>query len=246
MYKCLFIALSVFSYAAQADSYFECDTASDPLIVKACASPVTVEKARRFNAQFLQVFANGKSPEEVKTAIKIKNEYRSAISGCRANQNTFSICAEAALDKATVGLNSAYMFDVDPTTLDASALKESAHRNAGVLKDQARKVPAQCLKDEAKKLDDQVSNASDIGLGVAQACKPKAIEFATYASDTLILWDVLNPISRMNPDQVNDLSERSFGAQAATKAVLEGRVEKYKAETNKPKAKKKKRNTTAK
>lgn len=248
MYKCLLILMSLFAgHASAADQYFECDQPADPLVSKACAAPVTVEKARRFNANFLQIFALVKTYDEAKPAVKIKNDYRNDAAACRAAKGTFTSCIEAALDKASAALNSTYRLDTDVSNVAPDTLKEAAHTNASLLKDQARKVPAQCLKDEAKKLDDLVSPASNIAQAVAQACKPKATEFVTFANDTLILWDVLNSFSRMNGEQVNDMSERSFGQEAASKVVLESRVEKYKADANsKAKSKKKKRKTTAK
>jgi uncharacterized protein len=237
----LFVSLFLWMpLAASAEAYFECNLTSDPLITKACASPTTVEKARRFNATYQRVFAESKSYNDVKAALKIKNDYRIDVMRCRGAQDTFTTCLEEALDKSVAALNQQYVYEGDSLSLDGNALKEAAHKNVALLKDDARKVPTQCMKDEAKKLDDNVSPASDIAVGVAKSCKPKAIEFATFANDTLILWDVLEIIPRMNSDQVNDLSERTFGVQAAAQAVLETRVEKYKAETKNPKAKKRK------
>lgn len=242
MNKLVVIFMLLIPFTASAEAYFECNLTTDPLITKACASPTTVEKARRFNATYQRVFAESKSYNDVKSALKIKNDYRVDVLRCRGMQNAFTTCLDEALDKSVAALNQQYVYDGDPLLLDGNALKEAAHKNVVLLKDDARKVPTQCLKDEAKKLDDNVSPASDIAVGVAQSCKPKAVEFATFANDTLILWDVLELIPRMNLDQVNDLSERSFGVQAATKAVLETRVEKYNSDLkNKPKAKKKKR-----
>jgi len=246
MNKLLFTLILWVPLIASAEAYFECNVTADPLTAKACASPTTVEKARRFNATYQRVFAESKSYNDVKAALKIKNDYRIDVLRCRGAQNTYTTCLDEALDKSVAALNQQYVYDGDPLSLDGNALKEAAHKNVALLKDDARKVPTQCLKEEAKKLDDNVSPASDIAIGVAQSCKPKAAEFATFANDTLILWDVLELIPRMNVDQVNDLSERSFGVQAATKAVLETRVEKYKADLkNKPKAKTKKRKPAA-
>lgn len=245
MHKLLIIVLSLYTFTARADAYFECVQAADPLTSKACASSTTVEKARRLNATYQQAFAESESYEEIKQAVKIKNDYRNEVAACRAVQEAFTPCIEAALDKATASLNSFYAYTTDPLSLNSATLKEAAHKNASLFKDEARKVPTQCMKEEAKKSDDNVSPASDIALNVARACKAKATEFVTFANDTLIVWDVLNLIPRMNYDQVNDLSERSFGTDAATKVVLETRVEKYKA-ASKAKAKKKKRKTTVK
>ena len=246
MNKLLLVVICLLPFTAKAESYFECETPADPLITKACSSAGTIEKARQFNAFYQQIFAQSKSYEAIKPAVKIKNDYRNEVSRCRAVKDIYPICIDTALDKATAELSRAYIFDSDPLTLEANALKESAYKNASLLKDEARKVPALCLKNEAKHADDNISPASDVAVGVAAACKSKAVEFVTFANDTLILWDVLNLIPRMNSDQINDLSERSFGVDAASKAVLEGRVEKYKAEIkNKPKAKKKKRKASS-
>lgn len=246
MKKLLLAFLICLPLTVYAEGYFECNSTSDPLITKACASATTVEKARRFNATYQRVFAESKTYNEIKMAVKTKNDYRNEVSRCRGMPETFAICLETALDKSTAALNQHYAYEGDPLLLDGNLLKESAHQNAALLKDEARKIPAQCLKDEAKKMDDYVSPASDVAVGVARSCKPKAVEFVTFANDTLILWDVLDLIPHMNIDQINDLSERSFGVQAAAQAVLVTRVEKYKAEGKKPKAKKKKLKAAAK
>jgi uncharacterized protein len=241
----LFILLGLMSFNAQAETYFECNQASDPLLQKVCASPATVQKASRFNASYQLAFAESKTYQEIKPAVKIKNNYRSEVAGCRAIQEVYTTCIDTALDNAIAALNNEYQITGDPLTLEPNRLKESAHQNATSLKDQARKIPMDCLKEEAKKSDDNVSPASDIGASIARTCKQKANEFVAFANDSLILWDVLNLIPRMNNDQLNDLSERSFGADAATKIVLETRVEKYKASSKKTAPKKKKRSTSS-
>jgi uncharacterized protein len=241
----IFLPISVYSLTAGAETYFECDQVTDPLIKKVCAAPSTVEKARRFNASYQQAFAESKTYQEVRPAVKIKNDYRSEVAGCRAIQEVFPSCLDTALDNAIAAFSNHYHYATDALALEPNALKEAAHKNATLLKDQARKIPTDCMKEEAKKSDDNVSPASDIGRNIALTCTPKANEFVAFANDTLILWDVLNLIPRMNYDQLGDLSERSFGSDAATKVVLETRVEKYKAGT-KASTKKKKRKTTAK